>query len=219
MRDERCRGMTRWCGADWPLPVTLLAREARPSSLKGGQREEIGRTGAAQSRLCGPPSWLARLARPPSREDREKFCPPFKGDGRVRDERCRGMTPLLLAGTALRLPPGPSSLKGGPKNLSPFQGGRQSEGRTMQGDDTLVARSRACAGHPPGSRGSPVLPQGRDREKRSDALVRRRLAFAGHPPGSQDPPCALRLPPTAYRLPYPESIPVCRMSSVLDVEA
>jgi hypothetical protein len=66
VRNERCRGMTGLLLASWRVRSTLLAR---------------------------------RLARPPSREDRRLgsalspvIGPPIKGDGRVRNERCRGMT-------------------------------------------------------------------------------------------------------------------------------
>ncbi|MDA2979900.1 MAG: hypothetical protein O3B42_09100, partial [Actinomycetota bacterium] len=79
--------------------------------------------------------FLARKARPSSLERRteEEIGPRFKGDGRVRDERCRGMTrfwvtdspvpPTLLARKAR-----PSSLEGGPKKRSvPLDGDMRAE--------------------------------------------------------------------------------------------
>ncbi|MDA2979179.1 MAG: hypothetical protein O3B42_05380, partial [Actinomycetota bacterium] len=42
VRDERCRGMTLWCPAIPRVPPTILARKARPSSLKGGPPEKNG---------------------------------------------------------------------------------------------------------------------------------------------------------------------------------
>ena len=133
VRDERCREIPGSQFAGWPVRATLLARLARPSSLKGGPKE------GAQTTV--PATLLARWARP-------------------------------------------SSLKGGPKQGigPPFQGGRQSEGRTMQGDCWLAVRRLACARHPPGSVGSPVLPQGRTEERRSADDC------AGHTPGSVGSP-------------------------------
>ena len=40
-------------------------------------------------------------------------------------------------------------------NLSSCQGGRQSEERTMQGDETLSIHRPAFAAHPPGSQARP----------------------------------------------------------------
>ena len=54
------------------------------------------------------------------------------------------------------------------RDRSPFQGGRQSEERTMQEDDTLIARSLDYARHPPGSQARPSSLKGGPKEVQSD---------------------------------------------------
>ena len=135
------------------MPATLLARQPRPSSLKGGPKKDRPR----KCRLIG-------LVRPPSREDRGKtgrvsarsvgssvlrqgkterrgernICPPFKGDGRGAKRRFRGITrsqhtnPPVPA-TLLARQPRPSSLKGGPKKDRPRKCPLNGLARPLQG--------------------------------------------------------------------------------------
>ena len=124
-------------------------------------------------------SWLAvrRLAcaRHPPGSLGSPVLPQGRTERRSADD-CAGHTPGSVGSPVL--PQGRTEAR----NRSPFQGGRQSEGRTMQGDCWLAVRRLACARHPPGSVGSPVLPQGRTEERRSADDC------AGHTPGSVGSP-------------------------------
>ena len=99
-REDRMGVKRRFSGvAGWSVRAILLARElARPPSREDGGKNRSPMLTWDKTRVARRPS------RPPSRRAERRICPPFKGDGRVRNERCRGMTRSWTTNLHVRAP-------------------------------------------------------------------------------------------------------------------